>query len=33
LPKVPHIRVFGKLMRISEMDAERVKNYYNVIYI
>jgi hypothetical protein len=32
-PKVPHIRVFGKLMRISEMEAERIKNDYNVLYI
>jgi hypothetical protein len=33
LPKMPHVRVFGKLMRISEMDAERIKNDYNVLYI
>jgi hypothetical protein len=33
LPKKPHIRVFGNLMRISEMDVERVKNDFNVLYI
>ena len=33
LPKIPYVKIFGKLMQISHADAERIKNDINVIYI